>query len=191
MSEKIFSPQNWERLIGSEREKILPVNLFLNLAKPKLNEFWADVGCGPGYFTLPIAEKVHKVYAIDISEEMLTICKRRASEKMLQNIEYIQIKDENIPIGSDLLDHILLVNVFHEFDYREKILTELKRALKRTGSVYLIDWKYEKMDFGPPLEHRLRADEVIKDFIETGYVVREESDIYRYNYVLVFGKAVE
>ncbi len=188
MEEKIFSPQNWEQLISSERRRMLPVSLFLDLVKPKTDEIWADLGCGPGYFTLPIAEKVRKVYAIDISEEMLKICKKRASERNLKNIVYIQVKGSYHKFDSDMFDAVILANVYHEFDERQKIILEIKRTLKKFGFVYLIDWKYEKMDFGPPLEHRMPVEDVIKEFTEVGYKLKIQSSIYPYNYMLAFTK---
>jgi SAM-dependent methyltransferase len=45
-----------------------------------------DVGAGPGTLTIPLADRVAAVTAIDYSQQMLTILTKRAEEKHLANI---------------------------------------------------------------------------------------------------------
>ncbi|MFO1493005.1 MAG: methyltransferase domain-containing protein, partial [Kiritimatiellia bacterium] len=51
-----------------------------------------DLGCGNGYYTLPIARKVApggKVYAVDIQPEMLRLLSERAAKEGVAGIENI------------------------------------------------------------------------------------------------------
>ncbi len=50
----------------------------------------ADLGCGPGYYTFPLAEAVGpegKVYAVDSDERPIRTVKKKAEEGGFQNIE--------------------------------------------------------------------------------------------------------
>lgn len=188
MVEKIFSPKNWERLISKERKKILPIQPFIKISNPKKTEVWADVGCGPGYFTIPLAKKVKTIFAIDISDKMLNICRSRALKSKTRNIEYVLIKDYKLPFNKKFFDRILLVNVYHEMKNKKKTIGEFKRTLKPDGFLYLIDWKYENMDIGPPLKHRVPMNVVIKDFSKHGFSIIDKIDVYNFNYMLVLKK---
>src|SRR5436309_239989 len=64
----------------------------------------ADLGCGSGYFTFRLADKVGpkgKVLAIDIQDEMLEIVKKRAKAKGVANVETIKgaEADPKLPEG--------------------------------------------------------------------------------------------
>lgn len=48
-----------------------------------------DVGCGTGMYTLRIAREARKVFALDVSENMLDILRKDAKSLGLHNIEYI------------------------------------------------------------------------------------------------------
>lgn len=48
-----------------------------------------DVGCGTGMYTIRIAKDALKVFALDLSEEMLRIFKEDAAAQGLANIEFI------------------------------------------------------------------------------------------------------
>jgi SAM-dependent methyltransferase len=54
-----------------------------------------DVGAGPGTLTLPLAERVAAVTAIDYSRQMLTILTEQAREKNLSNIRTIKCSWED------------------------------------------------------------------------------------------------
>ena len=188
MNNKIFPASKWGKLVSEEREQRQNREKFFKIAEPGKYEVWADIGCGPGFFTLPLAKKVNKVFAIDISNEMLGICKRRAEEQKLKNIKYIKSEGVAISLEDDSVDKVLLVNVFHELQERSKIVEELNRILKLEGHAFIIDWKYEKMDFGPPLEHRVTIQEVTHDLTTNGFTFVRSWDIYEIDYVLEFKK---
>ncbi|MGQ9825906.1 MAG: class I SAM-dependent methyltransferase [Desulfotomaculales bacterium] len=69
-----------------------------------------DVGCGPGTYALPFAERVKSVTALDGAEEMCRILKEKAKETGLENItvlvrmwEDVDIKKEGLASAFDLV----------------------------------------------------------------------------------------
>lgn len=48
-----------------------------------------DIGCGPGNYTLPLAQKAAHVWALDPAAAMLDIVKARAHEEGLTNITFV------------------------------------------------------------------------------------------------------
>ncbi len=189
MSSKVFAAGNWERLITPQRKEHMDPVRFFNIAVPDSKEVWVDIGCGPGYFALPLAERVNQVLATDISTDMLDICRSRAREANLDNIEFIKSDSTEINIPSESVERILLVNVFHEFSAVDDVIRELGRILKPAGRVYNIDWRYERMEVGPPLDHRIREEQVVGNFKFSGFSFAGTHDIYEQNYVLEFIKA--
>ena len=53
-----FNPANAARLLAAERAEIHPPDEVLALLALRSGHIAADVGCGPGYYTLPIARAV-------------------------------------------------------------------------------------------------------------------------------------
>ena len=186
---KQFNPENWERLVSEERAQFQDFAVFLEKANPGGNEVWLDFGCGPGYFTIPLASRVQRVYALDISEEMVSVCRKRAEQLGITNVEYVLIRDAHIPLSDAQIDKILMANVFHELEKPGVVLEELHRILKPNGIIYLIDWKVMETEKGPPLEHRIPPEEVKADFQKKEFQFQEEWEIYPYHYVLVFSKS--
>lgn len=142
-----------------ERVKILdPATIFEKL-DIKAEMVLADLGCGTGFFSIPAARRVKKVFALDISQEMLDILKEKIKKEKITNIEVILSGESSIPLSDKSVDILFMANVFHELE--DKLLKEVKRVLKMNGRLMIIDWKKMKMDFGPPLQERLDEKEVI------------------------------
>ncbi len=144
----------------SERNRVCPVELagsfdskirrwFQNpekVLKPyvKRDITAMDIGCGPGFFTLPIAQLVGekgKVIAADLQEGML--------EKLLQKIKGTELekritlhKCEQDKIGIiEKLDFILAFYVVHEIPNQDNFFRELKSLLNRNGSIFIVEPK--------------------------------------------------
>ena len=60
-----FNPENRKKLTSKEREAILPPALVLKDIGLGSHTVWADIGCGTGFFTIPLAKEVQQVYALD------------------------------------------------------------------------------------------------------------------------------
>ncbi|MCZ6652387.1 MAG: class I SAM-dependent methyltransferase, partial [Planctomycetota bacterium] len=121
----------------------------------------ADVGCGPGYFTLPLAEAVGpagKVWAVDVQAEMLDRLRQHIAKREPSNIEP-QLVPENDPrLLPGQVDTVFIVNTYHHFSYRPVYVSKLRRALAPGGRIVIIDFipkSREQRGFGPKLEMQL------------------------------------
>ncbi len=134
----------------------------------------ADVGCGPGYLTIPIAKAVGptgKVWAVDIEPKMLARAREHAVAAGLSNIEYVHClaDDPRLPVAS--ADTIVIVNTFHHFADRRAYVAKLRQALAPGGRIVNIDFipkPREQRGFGPPLEMQLSRETVDADMAAAG-----------------------
>lgn len=103
-----------------------------------------DVGCGPGFFTLPLARMVGpagKVVAVDLQDAMLQ--KLSANLRGTGLEERVQIVkcdsgDLRIPGGIDLA---LAFYMVHEVPDQERFFRQLRAALKPDAAVLLVEPK--------------------------------------------------
>ncbi|MEL6108980.1 MAG: class I SAM-dependent methyltransferase [Planctomycetota bacterium] len=149
----------------------------------KLKEGMAvcDLGCGNGYWTLPMARDVGstgKVYAVDIQPEMLQKLEQRASRFDLNNIEPVLGKVDNPEVPVDSLDLLLMVDVYHEFSHPQSMLWEIRRALKPQGVVALLEYREE--DETVPIKplHKMAKKQILKEYEANGFkLVREYNEL--------------
>ena len=182
-----FDAKRAEVLDSPDRARYLNPDIVLGKIGLNREMVFADLGCGTGYFAVSAAMRVKKVYALDIQQEMLDILRGKIEKQKLTNIETILSGESSIPLPDCSVDVLFMANVFHELEDRESILKEVKRILARGGRMVIVDWKKVKMDFGPPVEVRLAAEEVISAC--RGFRLLERSDAGPYNYFLIFDPA--
>jgi len=63
---------------------------FMTLINPDPSWHILDMGCGTGTLTIPLAQRVHKVTAVDFSPSMLDALKVRADAENICNIKLIE-----------------------------------------------------------------------------------------------------
>ena len=69
------------RMLSPERLERLDPEAVLSLCEVDRHDTVADIGCGPGYFTLPLAKRLThgKLYALDVDDDMLAACRQRVA----------------------------------------------------------------------------------------------------------------
>jgi ubiquinone/menaquinone biosynthesis C-methylase UbiE len=180
-----FDPKKAGILDDPERVNILdPASIFEKL-ELKAEMVFADLGCGTGFFSIPAARRVKKVFALDIAQEMLDILRENIKKEKITNIEVILSGESSIPLSNKSIDILFMANVFHELEDKSALLREVKRVLKMNGRLMIIDWKKMEMDFGPPLQERLDEKEVIDTCYGAGFEFLERSNVGPYNYLLI------
>jgi len=165
------------KLDNEERRKMLPPReTLLELGLSDANKF-CDIGAGIGYFSLPAAEIVGengKVFAIDISIDMLAIIKEKQDEYRINNLELVESKEYDLILRDCSANFAFMCNVLHEIDDKKRFLVEINRILEDSGVLAIIEWNENRQNFGPPLEDRIQAKDLISILIESGFEVIKE-----------------
>lgn len=150
----------------------------------------ADVGCGPGWFTLPLAERVAPdglVYAIDVEEKMLERLMERAKERAVANIRPVLAEEEDeFPVPNSSCDAALVASVYHEVDPTSSFANEVRRILRPGGVCLLIEWRPEPTPVGPPQRERLSPDDVIREWTAAGFEAAGPVEVGPYHYGIMF-----
>jgi ubiquinone/menaquinone biosynthesis C-methylase UbiE len=116
-----------------------------------------DFGCGPGAFTLAMAElagEAGKVYAVDLQPAMLDILRRKlAGNPLAPRIVLHEAKSDRIGLSGPV-DFILAFYVVHELPDPVRFFREAKSILKPGGMIYAIEPSFHvsKADFAATVE---------------------------------------
>ena len=146
----------------------------------------ADIGSGTGYFAVRLANMVPKgrVYGVDVEPDMVKYLAERAKREKHANVVAVAgaPDDPRLPEKADL---ILLVDVYHHIDDRERYFRKLQGYLKPGGRVAIIDYRLDSPD-GPPRAARIAPDKVGAELEAAGYRLAREHGFLPNQYFLVF-----
>lgn len=103
-----------------------------------------DIGCGPGYFSIDMAEMVGKsgkLIAIDLQKGMLEKLEKKAKGRCLEDrIIFHNCLQDKIGLSEDIkADFILAFYMVHETLDPVKFLKEVKSLLKEGGKFLLVE----------------------------------------------------
>jgi predicted methyltransferase len=148
----------------------------------------ADIGAGSGYFTLRLAHHVGssgRVYAVDISRDMIAEVTRRASAANLANVTPTLAgpADPLLPPGS--LDLVFVCDTWHHVEDRVAYARTVARALKPGGRLVIVDFRKDA-PVGPPPGMKLTRDEVVSELERAGFVLSREHGFLPHQYFLEF-----
>jgi ubiquinone/menaquinone biosynthesis C-methylase UbiE len=123
-----------------------------------------DVGAGPGYVSMILAERVGAggaVYAVDRSAEALALLALHEAERNLTQIRPI-LADACAPDGLALdADAALVTMVLHHAEDPIAMLRNVARVLRPGGLAVVAEFHPEGPgEYGPPPEHRAAPETV-------------------------------
>ena len=110
-----------------------------------------DVGCGPGFFSIPMAKMVGdggKVVAVDLQAKMLNYARRRAARaRVTSRIEFHQCEAESLGIKG-AFDFVSAFYLVHEVPDQQKLFNELvEKKFKRLR----VDEKQPELEEAQPV----------------------------------------
>ena len=159
-------------LMSDERREWQNPERILDAVPLSKNIIVADLACGPGYFTIPIARKIGPggtVFAVDSSKVMLRFLERNIAFEPEGEIGKI------VPLNNDVLhaeipsaaaDVVLFANILHDIEDKKSFFQVINRISKKNARIVDIDWHKRSMEMGPPEEIRLSENEsrnIIRD----------------------------
>ena len=188
MSEShIFDPKHICALESEDRKTWQNREEIIGLLELKPSYVVADLGCGSGYFSIPLSRKVKKVYGIDVQKEMLEFLEHKIQEQKIVNIESLLSKENRIPLKNESVNLLLSVNTLHEFRDKENMIAEIRRVLRPRGQAVIIDFKKEDSDVGPPVSIRVSKEQAKLMFKKQALKALRTHDL-KYHYLIVFRK---
>lgn len=145
--------RSYDSLYGEEQLK--KANLIKKNISVKKTHLLLDVGCGTG-----IVSSVFSCNKIGIDP----------SAKLIKQALMPTIKGnaENLPFGNETFDFVLCVTAIHNFNDQEKGILEMKRVLKKKGTLVISSLKKS--------EKFKKIDELIRKHLLVGNETSEEKD---------------
>jgi ubiquinone/menaquinone biosynthesis C-methylase UbiE len=111
----------------------------VELTAPQKNWRALDVATGGGHVAYIFAPHVERMWATDITQEMLDMVKAEAAKRGLANVRTTYAKAEALPFEDESFDLVTCRIAPHHFDSIREFLAEVHRVLKPTGVFALVD----------------------------------------------------
>jgi len=151
----------------------------------------ADVGAGIGYFSWRLSKRVGPkglVFAIDIQKKMLVLLNYELKKRKITNVQTIlgTASDPNLPRAS--VDVALLVDVYHEFECPETMVSKIRQALRNDGKLVLVEYRGEDPNVPIKLEHKMTVQQVLKEILPMGFRLKTKLDFLPWQHLFIFVK---
>lgn len=104
----------------------------------------ADIGCGEGYFTIPLLAMVGpsgRVYATDIQQELLDRLLQSTPSAYQERLTVIHSQERDLGISSRV-DLVLLIQVLGEVEHQREFLGQIQQIMNPNARLVLIDSKH-------------------------------------------------
>ena len=183
-----FQGLSW--LERSKREKEENVSKLIENLVIKSNDIIADVGAGSGHHVFKIAPLAKKglIYAVDIQNEMLIEIQSKIESFDFKNIKTVLGSEKSIHLPKNSINKILMVDVYHEFNYPKEMLESIKNALKPDGQLFLVEYKGEDPKIPIKKIHKMTEKQAVKEMEVAGFVLKENIKNLPWQHCMVFIK---
>jgi predicted methyltransferase len=154
----------------------------------------ADIGAGTGLFTrmfLSLVGPDGKVFAVDIAESFVQHIQQKAEAEGLKNVQAVTCTVDSVNLPPNSIDLAFICDTYHHFEFPQKTMRSIHRALKPGGSMVLIDFqRIEGVSSDFVLGHVRAGQEVFtKEITDAGFKqVEDRKGLLKESYFVRFQK---
>ncbi len=187
-----FGGVDWLERDKREREERL--TLLVKSLKLKPEMVVADIGAGSGVISFLLAEQLAskgKVVAVDVQQKMLDRLKKRMKERKITNIKLVKGTSKSPKLKASSIDWVIMVDVYHEFEFPYEMLLELSKSLKPGGKIAFVEYRKEDPTVPIKLVHKMYERQVKKEagLPEFGLKWVETIGVLPWQHIVVFERA--
>ncbi|MGE5335384.1 MAG: class I SAM-dependent methyltransferase [Nitrososphaerota archaeon] len=161
-------PGSAEALRSPQRMALLEVSRVVDLCLEGVSvDAVLDVGTGSGVFAEEFVRRGLKLTGIDVNPDMIA-----AARQYVPSAQFQEAPADAQPFDAGAFDLVFLGHVLHEVPDPVRALSEARRVAQ--SRVVVLEWPYRAEEFGPPLEHRLPDEAVVRFAGEAGLQHHEQ-----------------
>ncbi len=153
-----------------------------------------DLGAGTGFYTFLFADEVGpegSVLALDIAPKFVESIQQKAKDDKRSNVMAALSSDTGFDVLPESIDLIFVCDVYHHFEYPERMLASIKQALAEGGRLVIIDFKREEgVSREWVLSHVRAGQDVVRKEVEGAGLkfVSANTEMLDENYLMIFEK---
>jgi FkbM family methyltransferase len=153
----------------------------------------ADVGAGTGLFTRMFARAVGptgKVYAADIAPKFVEHVEKICKEAGLKNVRGVVCTPMSAKLPEGSVDLVFICDTYHHFEFPQRTLASLHRALRPGGRLVLVDFQRVPGKSSEWVLGHVRAGQKVftREVEEAGFKKVGEERFLKENYLVRFVK---
>ena len=186
----VMGYQGMSWLERPEREQEERTSLLLQNMDIQKDDVIADIGAGSGYHVFKMAKMASqgKIYAVDIQDEMLAAMQQKIDQGGVKNVDLVKGGEKSTNLPSAALDKILIVDVYHEFEYPYEIMASLYSSLKPDGKLYLIEYRGEDSNVPIKKVHKMTENQAVEEMKAAGFKLESNIGNLPWQHCMVFIK---
>ncbi len=123
-----------------------PARRLVELASPKEGGQVLEIGCGTGFATFQLADRVTvsgEILAIDISEKMMNVGREKARAMGVSNVHFRAMDGAQLDLADSSFDLVISVHALFGFDNIPKAIGEWRRVLRDDGKVAFSSFSHD------------------------------------------------
>ena len=150
----------------------------------------ADIGAGSGYHVIKISPilKNGLIYAVDIQAEMLEEIQSRIDTQNSNNTAIVLGTERSVNLPENSVDKVLMVDVYHEFNYPYEMMQSIKKALRSNGKIYLVEYRGEDPRVPIKKIHKMTQKQAVKEMEAAGFKLLRNFENLPWQHCMVFVK---
>jgi precorrin-6B methylase 2 len=183
-----FQGMGW--LNRPEREKEENTSTLLSNMEIGANDNVADIGAGSGYHVFKMASMARKglIYAVDIQDEMLSAIRQNIESGKVNNVEVVKGSELSVNLPENSVDKVLMVDVYHEFNYPVEMIASIRKALRSDGKIFLIEYRAEDSKVPIKKIHKMTELQAIEEMHAAGMKLEQNITNLSWQHCMVFVK---
>jgi ubiquinone/menaquinone biosynthesis C-methylase UbiE len=185
-----MSHVTWDKVYARQEKRADLAREWLKALRVKPGDRVLDLGSGPGFVSLMIADQVGPegtVYAVDHAAEALAYLERLQSQRGLLHIRRCVADAATLDLADLRVDSALLAMVLHHTEDPAGILRNMARLLPAGALVVVAEFHPDgPCEVGPPRTSRVRPEQVQVWCETAGFaVVRQERQTPEHYMILI------
>lgn len=152
----------------------------------------ADIGAGTGYYSFRMSQKMKAghVYAVEVQPAFVEYL-RNKKQQLQDSLVIVTTGSATSPqLPANSIDLAIMVDVYHELLYPKAMLDEIRKALRPSGKLLLIEYRGEDPELAIKPLHKTTVRQLNRELAASGFTLDYRGEFLPQQHYLLYKKAI-